>query len=155
MDGDRPDPVSANENINLHRLLRMKLTSVNAEDLVINDDAQSQKVKHVCKIMPYIGVSVFPTALGVKTVRLRDASRLVVSANEMYTVRVPQFEAYEQRYCLYTEHAAVDIVTEEEVIRIWAVSANAEDLDKVEELSVDIANDGDGSCNMDDIALAH
>lgn len=34
-------------------------TSVYAEDLVIDDDAQRQKVKHVCEIMPHIGIAVF------------------------------------------------------------------------------------------------
>lgn len=39
--------------------LLLRPTSVYAEDLVVDDDAQRQKVKHVREIMPYVGIAVF------------------------------------------------------------------------------------------------
>jgi hypothetical protein len=33
---------------------------MNAKDLIVNDDAQSEEVKHVRKIVPHIRISIFP-----------------------------------------------------------------------------------------------
>lgn len=57
--------------------------AMNAEDLVVDDDRQREKVEHVREIMPYVRVAVFARTLGVEAVRLCDASRFVVTANEM------------------------------------------------------------------------
>jgi hypothetical protein len=35
-------------------------TSMNAKDLIIDDNTQSEEVKHVRKIVPYIRISIFP-----------------------------------------------------------------------------------------------
>lgn len=44
------------------------LTSVNAENLVVDDDAQRQKIKHVGKIMPYIGIAILSRTFGIKSI---------------------------------------------------------------------------------------
>lgn len=43
-------------------------TAMDAKDLVVDDDTQGQEVKHVGKIVPHIGIAVFPGALGVEAV---------------------------------------------------------------------------------------
>lgn len=45
--------------------------------------------------------------------------------------------------------------TEEQVVGVWTRAADFEDLEQVEELAVDVANDGYGSLDVDDIALLH
>lgn len=45
--------------------------------------------------------------------------------------------------------------TEEEIICIRAESSNLEDLNHIEELTVNITNYGDGGVDMHDIALLH
>lgn len=45
--------------------------------------------------------------------------------------------------------------TEEQVICIGTVAANLENLNQVEELAVDVADDGDGGLDVHDVALAH
>lgn len=45
--------------------------------------------------------------------------------------------------------------TEEEVVRVWTWSADVEDLEKVEELAVDITDDSHRSLDVDNIALLH
>lgn len=47
------------------------------------------------------------------------------------------------------------VFTKEEVVCVWAVAANLEYLDEVEELAVDVADNCDGGADVDDIALAH
>jgi hypothetical protein len=49
-------------------------TSVDAEDLVVDDHAECQKVKHIGEVMPDVGVAVLARAFRVKAVRLRHAS---------------------------------------------------------------------------------
>ena len=41
---------------------------MHTEYLVVNDDAQGEKVKHVGKVVPHIGVSVLAAAFGVETI---------------------------------------------------------------------------------------
>ena len=36
-----------------------KFTSMNAKDLIIDDNTQSEEVKHVRKIVPHIRISIF------------------------------------------------------------------------------------------------
>ena len=66
---------------------------------------------------------------------LCDCSTFVVAADELYSVGIAQFEAGEERDGLDAEQAAVDIVAQEQVVRVGRVAAYAKDLDQVVELS--------------------
>ena len=46
-------------------------------------------------------------------------------------------------------------VTKEQIVGVGTVAADAENLDKVEELPVDISNDCNGRADVNDIGLAH
>lgn len=129
--------------------------TMDAEDLVVDDDAQGEKVEHVGKIMPHIGVAIFPSAFGVKAVGLGDPSRFVVAPNEMHSMRVPELETDEEGDGLYAEETPVDIVAEKQVVRIRTVSSNLEDFQHVKELSMYVTDDGNGRRYVDDIALFH
>lgn len=65
IEGERPDflqlsPLAISSTLQVFGgALLLRPTSVYAEDLVVDDDAQRQKVKHVCEIMPYVGIAVF------------------------------------------------------------------------------------------------
>lgn len=43
-------------------------TSVDAEYLVVDNDAQRHKVKHVGKVVPHVGISVFARAFGIESI---------------------------------------------------------------------------------------
>lgn len=45
--------------------------------------------------------------------------------------------------------------TEKKVVCVWAPAADLENLNQVKELAVNVTDDGDGSADVDDIALAH
>ena len=45
-----------------------KLTSMNAEDLVVDDHAQREEIEHVRKVMPHIRITVFPRTLCIKPI---------------------------------------------------------------------------------------
>ena len=84
--------------------------AVYAEDLVVDDAGQAEVVEHVGEVVPDGRVAVFAAALGVEAVGLRDAARFVVAANEVYALRVTEFEADEEGDGLDAEEAAVDVV---------------------------------------------
>lgn len=46
--------------------------------LVIYQRGKGKIIKQICKVLPNVGISIFPQALVVKTVHLRDLSALVV-----------------------------------------------------------------------------
>lgn len=69
-------------------VLCSKLTSMYAENLIVDHHTEGQEVKHIGKIMPNIGVSVFARAFRIETVGLGHAPRLMISSNQMHTVGV-------------------------------------------------------------------
>ena len=87
------------------------LTSMHAENLIINDHAQREEVEHIGKVVPHIGVPVLPRALGVESIRLRNSSRLVVSADQMHAVGVSKLQTSKKGNRFNAEHASVNIVT--------------------------------------------
>ena len=85
-------------------------TAVYTEDLIIDDTAQRKVVEHVRKVMPDRRVAVFPRALGVKAIRLRDTSALVISSDEMNSVGVSELETNEETDGLNTEEPTIHVV---------------------------------------------
>ncbi len=63
-------------------------TSMDAEYLVVDDDTQGQKVKHIREVMPDICIAVLPGALGIEAVGLCHSAGLVVSSDQMNSVGV-------------------------------------------------------------------
>lgn len=94
-----------------------KLTSMNAKDLIINNNAQRKEIEHIRKIMPNIRIPIFPGTLRIKSIRLRDTSRFMVSPDQMHAVWVSKFKTDEEGYRFYAEHAAVYIIPW--VMSVW------------------------------------
>lgn len=67
----------------VNRMNGRRQAAVDTEDLVIYNNTQSKKIEHVSEIVPDIGVTVFSSAFGVETVRLRHTSRFMVSSDQM------------------------------------------------------------------------
>ena len=84
---------------------------MDTEDLIVDNHTQGEEVKHVRKVMPDVRISIFPCAFRIKSIRLRNATRLVVPTNEMNALGISQFKAHEQRYCFNAEEATINIVT--------------------------------------------
>lgn len=54
---------------------------MDTKNLVIYHDTECQKVKHVGKVVPDIGVTVLARALGIEAIGLGDAARLVIASD--------------------------------------------------------------------------
>lgn len=72
----------------INRVNGRRKTAVHTEDLVVDDHAQGQEIKHVGEVVPDISTPIFPCALRIKSVGLSNAARLMVATDEMNTMRV-------------------------------------------------------------------
>ena len=64
---------------------------MHAEYLVINDAAETQEVKEVCEGMPNSRIAVLSRAFCIEAIRLRDSSALMVSPDEVHSLRIAEF----------------------------------------------------------------
>lgn len=63
-------------------------TSVNAENLVVDYNTQGEEVKHIGKVVPDISIAILSRTLGIEPIRLGDSTRLMIAADEVYTIRI-------------------------------------------------------------------
>lgn len=75
---------------------RRREAPVNTEDLVVDHNAEGKEIEHVGEVMPHIRVAIFARTFGVETIGLGDASRLMISPDQVYAVRVSQFQTDQQ-----------------------------------------------------------
>jgi len=68
-------------------------TSVEAENLILNEGCEGEEIEEVRKILPDIGVAVFSQTLIVESIDLCDLARLVISTKNGDSLRVSNFEA--------------------------------------------------------------
>lgn len=99
------------------RVNRRGETTMHAEYLVVDHNAQRKKIEHVGEIVPNVGVAVFPSALGIKPVRLGHAAGLVISADKMHTLRVSQFQAHKEGDGLDAEKTTIYIIAYKSQLR--------------------------------------
>jgi hypothetical protein len=85
-------------------------TSMHTEYLVVDDHAQREEIKHICKIVPNIGIPVLPRTFGIESIRLRNPSRFMVPSNQMHSVGVSELQTNKKRNSFNTEHASIHIV---------------------------------------------
>lgn len=77
----------------INRMYGRRESSMDAEDLIVDDDAQGKEIEHVGEVMPHVCVAVFARAFGIESIRLSDAPRLMVATDEVDAVRVSEFQA--------------------------------------------------------------
>ena len=63
------------------RVYRGRQAPMDAEYLIVDDHAEREKIEHVCKVVPDIGIAVLTCAFRVKAVGLSNTSRFVIASN--------------------------------------------------------------------------
>jgi len=113
------------------------------EQLTLHGGGQREEVEKVGQKLPDVSVSVFPEALVVKAIDLCDLPRLVVPSEDGYAVLVPHFKGEEQRHALNAVVSSVDVVPQEQEVRVREPAPDLEKFNQVVELPVDVPADGD------------
>jgi hypothetical protein len=68
-------------------------TSVEAENLILDEGCEREVIEEVRKILPDVGVAVFPQTLIIEAIDLCNLARFVISAKNGNSLRISNFEA--------------------------------------------------------------
>lgn len=120
-------------------------TTMDCKGFVVDYSSNRKEVKHICELLPDLRWAVLALTLCIKTIYLSDLSSLVVATQQADAIWISNFKKKEQSHCFNAVLAAINIVTKKEVVNIWNVTTNLEELYHVPELAVDIAYQGDGT----------
>lgn len=85
-------------------------TTVETEDLVVNEGCEGEVVEEVGKVLPDIGVAVFAQAFVVEAVDLGDLARLVIATEDGDALGVADLERDEQSDSLDREVASINVI---------------------------------------------
>lgn len=86
-------------------------TSVEAEDLVIDEGGEGEVIEQISKVFPNVCISIFSETFVVETVDLGDLARFVISAKNGNSLRVSNFEGDEQSNGFNRIVPSVNIIT--------------------------------------------
>ena len=123
----------------IDRVDRGREPAVHAEDCAVDQRREREVVEEVGEEPPDVRAAVFPHALVVEAVDLRDLPALVVAADQRDAVGVADLEGQEEEEGLDGVVAPIDEVAEEEVVLVGTLAPDLEQLDEVVELPVDVA----------------
>jgi hypothetical protein len=99
--------------------------------LGLDEGGEGEEVEEIGEVAPHVRVAVFAQTLVVEAVNLRDLSTFVVPSEDGDPVAVAQLHGHEQGDRLDGVVATVDVVTHKEIVGIWRVATNAEELRKI------------------------
>jgi hypothetical protein len=85
-------------------------TSVEAEDLVVDEGGEGEVVEEIGEVLPYIGVAIFAETLIIEPVDLCDLAGFVVATEDGDTLRISNFEGYEKSDSLNGIVASINII---------------------------------------------
>jgi len=67
-------------------------TSVEAEDLVVDESGKGEVVEEIREVLPYVGVAVFSETFIIETIYLCDLTGFVVATENGDALRISDFE---------------------------------------------------------------
>ena len=77
----------------------------------------------------------------------------MVATQDSQTIRVARLKSHKQSHCLDGVVASVDVIAHEKVVLFGQATSNAEKLDQVMELAVDVTANGDWRSHFLDVGL--
>jgi len=127
--------------------------AVQTEDLAVHQRREGQVVKQVREVFPNVCVSVFSQALVIETIDLSDLTALMVAAKNGDATTEPHLECDEEGDGLYAVVAPVHVVPHEEIVGVWRLATDLEELHEVVELAMDVTAHRHGTLDALYVAL--
>lgn len=113
--------------------------------MVFDKGGEGEVVEKVGEISPHVRIAVLAEAFVVEAVHLRDLPRFVVTAEDCYSIAVPQLESDEEGDSFDGVIASVNVISHEEVVCVGRVAADAEEFRKI---MLDTRVEGNGGLTM-------
>jgi len=101
-------------------------TSVEAEDLVINQGCEGKVVEEVGEVFPDIRVAVLSEALVVEAIDLGNLAGFVITTEDCDALGISDLEGHEEGDSFDGVVSSINIVAHEEIIGIWIWATNSE-----------------------------
>jgi hypothetical protein len=96
------------------------------ENLVFDNRSQREVVEEISQEFPDVGVAILAHALVIESIDLGNLAALVVPSEDCDSLSVAHLEADQQRHGLDGVVPSVHVVTHEQVVSVWGLSANFE-----------------------------
>ena len=125
---------------------------MHGEDLLVDDGGDWQAIEAVCKRLPQLDV-ISTLALIVETVDAVDGCALVVATQNEEVLGVFYLVCEKQTNGLQGLLATIDVVAEEEVVRLWGKSAIFEETEEIIVLPVYISADLRDKCRVSKLCV--
>lgn len=113
-------------------------TTVEAENLILNDSCERKVVKEFSESLPDISITIFTEAFIIETVYLSDLSALVISSKDGDSISKTHLEGNKEGHSLHRVVATIDVISHEEIVSVGRAATDLEELAQVVELTVDI-----------------
>lgn len=126
---------------------------MDAEDFAFNNCSNSQVVKYIGAILPWVGISIFTNGLVVEAVHRCDLSCLVITAEKCDVTWPFQLEAKKQLECFNRVVATINKVAHKDIARIGNLSSFFEELEQVVELTMDVTANSDWGAHWLNVTL--
>ena len=140
--------------VNLLQVIQLgRQAAVDAEDLVVDDSRDRETVEALNKLLPELQ-RVASLALVVEAIDPVDGAALVVATEEEEVLGVLDLVGQEETDDFEVLLASVDVVSQEEVVRLRREVANLEDSEQIDVLAVDVACDDEGHVEFQQVWLA-
>lgn len=114
---------------------------MHTEDLILHKGSQGNVVKEVGKFLPYLFRAKLLITLFIEPINLRDSARLVIAPGQSDPIGVPDLEGKQQTYSFDRIVTTIDIVSQEQVVRVGRLPSNGEELNQIVQLPMHIATD--------------
>ena len=114
--------------------------AVHAQNLVIDDCSHWEAIKAISKSLPELDV-ISSLALVVESVDTVDGGALVVASEQEEVLWIFYFICQQQTNSFQRLLSSVDVVPQEQIVRLWRVATVLKQTKKVEILAVHVSAD--------------
>lgn len=99
-------------------------STMEAEDLVLDDSCEWEVIKELCELFPYVSVTVLSQAFIIEAINLCDLSALVVTSKDSESIFKADLEGNEESDSLNRVVTTINVVTHEEIVGVGRLTTN-------------------------------